>query len=397
VKSTLNMIVLALFVGLLLPVASAQQVQSMKLLTPQVGWAQSGQHLYWTTDDGAHWKDIAPSKSPKESIGGVFFLDSSNGWVLLSYPDEKDEQQYRMAITHDAGATWSTTPMKLPWNAQNFAGGAEIFFLDTLRGWMNVKLSHGLIPAGARLLVTQDGGKTWTAPNGEPGWAGRSMCFFNQTDGVLAGGGTEGTELWVTHDGSRNWQRSELKAPKGTAPPDATFPTYGSPVCEDSKRGFLPVTFSGSEEGSAFVLFATSDSGRTWKADRVLPNMPDTSPGEITPSAVADSILMVATWSGGEANLASVAPSGAMSHIKLSGALKAVSSLSFADHLHGWAATLHGMYSTSDGGATWTDITPPTGHATAPLPTLPKGKPAGAAPGLRFPDSPMGAGPPLRT
>ena len=117
-KSTVNTI-LVFVLGLWLSnsAASAQQIQSMKLLTAQTGWAQSESHLYWTSDGGAHWKDIAPSMSSnlKEFIGGIFFLDTSTGWVLLSYANDNGEQQFRLASTSDAGATWSSSPIKLPW------------------------------------------------------------------------------------------------------------------------------------------------------------------------------------------------------------------------------------------------------------------------------------------
>jgi len=74
VKSVFN-IFLALFLGLLLfdGTAFAQQIQSMKLLTPQVGWAQSGQHLYWTTDGGSHWKDITPIPHGKRTSRTLSF------------------------------------------------------------------------------------------------------------------------------------------------------------------------------------------------------------------------------------------------------------------------------------------------------------------------------------
>ena len=282
-KSTVNTI-LVFVLGLWLSnsAASAQQIQSMKLLTAQTGWAQSESHLYWTSDGGAHWKDIAPSMSSnlKEFIGGIFFLDTSTGWVLLSYANDNGEQQFRLASTSDAGATWSSSPIKLPWkrHADDFDGGADVFFLDELHGWVNLQLSHGLTPPGAHLLATQDGGKSWNTTKGEPGWAGTSMCFFNETDGVLAGGGTDRTELWLTHDASKIWQRLKLKVPPDAAPAD--LPAYGEPICKDARRGFLPVTFSGGDGSpSALVLFATDDGGRSWRADRVLSNLDETSFG----------------------------------------------------------------------------------------------------------------------
>jgi hypothetical protein len=77
----------------------------MKLLTAQVGWAATVSHLYWTTDQGGHWKDASPAMSAGEGIGGVFFLDTSTGWVLLSHADKEDVQQFRIAVTSDAGAS----------------------------------------------------------------------------------------------------------------------------------------------------------------------------------------------------------------------------------------------------------------------------------------------------
>ena len=104
--------------------ASGQAVQAMKLLTPQVGWAWSGQHLYWTLDAGAQWKGISPAVSSGETLAGVFFLDTSTGWVVLSHTDDQDQVQFRVASTHDAGSTWSVSPIQLPWKryAEDFGG-----------------------------------------------------------------------------------------------------------------------------------------------------------------------------------------------------------------------------------------------------------------------------------
>lgn len=346
-------------------VASAQQVQSMKLLTPQTGWARSGQHLYWTTDDGAHWKDIAPPKSPAENIGGVFFLDESDGWVLLSYPNEKAEQQFRMAATHDSGATWSTSPMKLPWKryAEDFAGGAEVFFLDKAHGWVDLDLYSGSSSAPARLLATQDGGATWEATPDDPSRAG-SLCFFSEKDGVLAGGLGQG-ELYVTHDGSKSWQELSLKAPPEAAPAD--FPTYGEPVCGNGKDGFLAVTYTPTEYYETFtsvlVLFATSDGGRTWRQDRMQSGLEERSAGEGVAAATAGSELIIAPRATGAKTLDLMTiPSRGRSSTTaapITGpGTVLVSQLSFVSESIGWASTLNGLFSTTDGGITWKNISP---------------------------------------
>jgi hypothetical protein len=35
----------------------AGRIESMKLLTAEAGWAATRTNLFWTTDDGQHWKD----------------------------------------------------------------------------------------------------------------------------------------------------------------------------------------------------------------------------------------------------------------------------------------------------------------------------------------------------
>lgn len=347
----------AFFIGVPL---MAQQIQAMKLLTTRVGWAEVGDHLYWTTTEGKHWGEITPRKSAGEDVGGVFFLDTSHGWVLLAHEDAYGEQQFRVASTEDAGATWRSSEVDLPWKRypQDLDAGGEVFFLDPSRGWLSLYTTHGLLPAGAHLLATEDGGKTWHPAKAEPGWAGRSFCFFNPADGVLAGGGTEGTELWFTHDGAKSWQKLVLKVPTGSSPRDADFPTYGDPVCADAKNGFLPVTFAGSEDGSVFVLFATKDGGRNWKSDRVVPNLPGVSPGERFASTVAESTLLLVK-SRTKADLAVISRSGqASTLVRESKRFNIVFALSFADPSHGWASTGRGLMATADGGATWNEITP---------------------------------------
>src|SRR5690349_6109620 len=72
--------------------ASAQQGAGgkyMHVIAPGVGWVLMPGRLYWTTDGGGQWSDITPkSPCPSEAIVAVFFLDTSNGWVLLSGWDE---------------------------------------------------------------------------------------------------------------------------------------------------------------------------------------------------------------------------------------------------------------------------------------------------------------------
>jgi hypothetical protein len=95
--------------------ANAMQgaLQSMKTLTPQVGWAASQNRLFWTVDGGANWTDITPTADSTKTIASVFFLDAWTGWVLFA--DDREEPQAVFELTstssagesaHSPGATW---------------------------------------------------------------------------------------------------------------------------------------------------------------------------------------------------------------------------------------------------------------------------------------------------
>jgi hypothetical protein len=359
--------VLFFFCSLTVAAAATEtnNLQSMKLLTSQVGWVANERHLFWTTTAGESWKEITPKMSSTQIVGGVFFLNTSNGWVLLSYSDQKDEQQFEIASTTNAGETWSTSPIILPWDryAEDFSGGGTIYFVDYLHGWANLDiLSASLSPA--RLLYTEDGGKTWNATLDDPGRAG-SFCFFGKSDGILAGG-PQSTELWITHDASTIWRQSTLMAPQAAY---AGFPTYGHPVCQDSKHGFLPVTYTPTmypnheSFSTILVLFETNDAGRNWKVDRILPSLPNISHGYSVTSSLADSIFFAIAKSGISEALFTVNSQGVTTKIPAPN-LESALILDFVDAFHGWALTSTGVLSTTDGGVTWQHLSVPN---NAPL------------------------------
>jgi hypothetical protein len=176
VKSTLNIVVLALFLGLFLSVASAQQVQSMKLLTAQIGWAQRGPHLYWTTDDGAHWKDIGPAKSSQTSIASVFFLDTSTGWALLAHEDDNGVMQFDVAATTDSGADWVINRIRAPnRRPTDLMDRGWINFAGPLRGWVLLRGNSARFKWGV-MLSTEDGGRSWGPARPTTDWG--SLRFF---------------------------------------------------------------------------------------------------------------------------------------------------------------------------------------------------------------------------
>ena len=354
-------ITLVLFSALFFSAASPARA-GMKLLTPEVGWLSGGKGILWTTDAGTSWKDITPPLGPRARIASVFFLDTFNGWALISYQGEDGTYSHSdLASTSTAGANWSIMPVTIPEPSPRSAplsGRGHIYFLDARHGWMNLGLLSSSNFRWGILLATQDGGRTWAQVPEGPGVSGQ-VRFVTAKDGWLFGGPTG--KLYATHDGGRSWQEVSLQPPAQVG--GAIYPTYDLPVFHDRRHGFLPVNYSGPADApSKLAVYSADDGGRTWRLVRVLAVSRRMSGGQRVPVAIADSVLIVHTGSGLEGTsvtIAAVPLTGeASSSVVVS---PPIVSLTFADRMHGWVSTQRGLLSTVDGGVSWKNISPGRG------------------------------------
>jgi photosystem II stability/assembly factor-like uncharacterized protein len=346
----------------------ALPVRDFKLLSPNTGWVSTGNRLLFTTDNGAHWKDIsppvpAPSDPRDNKFSGVFFLDANTGWVV-SAVDTNDTTPYGtdvgsdalLSSTTDGGATWTT--MKLPRadTVRESGGGGSIAFSDRLHGWFDLGLTGNTAVQPAALFKTSDGGRTWQHVKGDPG-VGVEIVALTEEDVWFAGG--PDYKLYVTHDGANTVQEVPLSVPDGIPADD--YPTYGLPVFTSGLNGYEEVMYTGGNgDKSAAVLFATGDGGRTWKPDRILSNLAESSAGSSVESAVAGSTWIVPFAASGQPpTLLKLHPNDrteAPAH-KSGGDFRRCS-LSFLTPDEGWFNCSGRLSSTADGGATLTEITP---------------------------------------
>jgi len=140
------------------------------------GWAVGEESWLLRTEDGGKaW--IA-----HESVGGsrkVLFFDSLVGYLLaLTFAD--------LLKTTDGGQSWF---LARSGGGSDF--GDDLFFVDSLRGWM--VLDGGVVR-------TRDGGATWEGFIDGPGL---SRVFF-LNDGVT-GWGLRSFEFWHTRNGGETW------------------------------------------------------------------------------------------------------------------------------------------------------------------------------------------------
>jgi photosystem II stability/assembly factor-like uncharacterized protein len=367
-------------VAIFLPsLARAQATaNNMKLLTENTGWALMNGHLYWTTDFGQDWRDITPpaAASPRgsEQIADVFFLDISNGWALLRVPasgGEYGDWRFDIASTSNAGIAWSVVPVAIPnWNprAYSLGGSGTIDFVDTMHGWLDLSIQSSPATNWGALFVTSDGGQTWEwAPTTRtaPGVFG-SLRFVSPAFGWLAGGPGD-TELYVTRDGCRSWQKVSPPAPPQAGPdPLARF---NAPAFQDSLRGLLPVSYAPSRGWAPpkLVVFTTADGGRTWSPTIVLTG--DQADNWVPVTTVGSAVVVPVAPTYGRVRVLPVAgDSSVPPTVETSKA--GVVGLSFVDSERGWVLHFGGpLCATGDGGATCKDITPKA-PATEPHPII---------------------------
>jgi len=374
---------LSLFLSLLLTLClfhdtqaqQAGQIESMKLLTADTGWAATRNKLFWTADGGASWKDITPKLNHKhQTVSSVFFLDVSAGWALLSCADDRDiaadNSCFALASTADAGETWSVAQEKTVHafskerleDGYGFSGRSWLDFVDSQRGWEILDIAtNSANPSAGEMLRTVDGGKTWTATKDTP--TSDHFIFVTPTDGWIAGGKDQ--ELFVTHDAGDSWQKVRLPATADTQPNLGESLT--SPAFNSEKEGFLSVHYSvGTVTGpylTTLVLFGTTDGGKTWKLDRSLPRLP----GAFV-SATAGSFWVAVRseprkTQKTELQLYTEGRDGKIAkNIAFVSSAGAAMQLSFLSQDQGWLDMSDKLLATKDSGSTWTDITPGSTH-----------------------------------
>jgi photosystem II stability/assembly factor-like uncharacterized protein len=327
------------FLSITLGAQIIQPIRSFQLVTTTSGWSSTEDAVYWTTDLGSSWTNITPSMAPPDQlfsepkIKDVFFLDATHGWVLLSHwAEHAAAPQLSVAFTQDGGGTWTVTPVTISnFNPEALSGDGNFSFVDPQRGWMNLGLNSSSNFNSGLLFETVDGGKSWTRLKNAPYIAGK-IAFKTSDDGWIAGG-PGNRELWATHDGGKTWQKPSLIPPEGLN--GVIYTTDDAPTFLDGFT-FLKVTYEGPDEASsAVVVFTSSDSGKTWKAQSI------NRWGGRLPTAVTKT-------SAGDVSATRVEA------IEGSRVLE----IKYLDNMIGWASTLHGLVATKDGGATWTNISP---------------------------------------
>ena len=153
-----------------------------------------------------------------------------------------------------------------------------------------------LYAGGNRVLKTTDRGTTWTAVSPElgdtagtdravvPTGALTMLTESTISPGMLAGG-TEGGRVWLTTNDGTDWRRIDAGLPRRWV---------SRVVLSHRDAGTVYVSFTGfREDDTRSYLFASSDTGRTWRS--IVANLPNESINVVKEDPTDADILFVGT------------------------------------------------------------------------------------------------------
>lgn len=303
---------------------------------------------------------VSPASSPRRGIAWwiaivvvvVAIVAAAAVYLVSRNPGSAtvDGQSAAAGQPVSNGAGWVTQ-----WSATDF-NLLDVSFADAQRGWAVGGSTNGDTSVGV-ILATDDGGATWTLQDAGGGFGTLSAVWAIDERTCFAVGADWIDSDWYsyilsTHDGGASW-----------AVEDAEHLLYDV-TFEDASHGWCTGEYVSAAGQPSALILATEDGGRTWdqhlhagvggarEASFVSGDLgwitTDTPRGEPDPSTVR----VYRTRDGG-ASLEKL--------FEINGVF---SDICFVDDLHGWLAgaeipgvgppTAIGVWSSDDGGETWT-------------------------------------------
>jgi len=268
--------------------------------------------LYQTEDGTATWEAFAvPVAAPE--IWSMKFHDHDNGWLFGPMIYE----------TSDGGRSWRAVK-QVGWDQGRFD------FVSADLGWAVAEDNPGTGTTERAVVHTEDGGRTWdeikprliggVAPSPTPTPEGGEVFYVDAMDLMTPLEGwalVDGRLLW-TEDGGESWSDITPPVSPDVFLADATF--------SDTSHGWAVAV--GIEDGYATGVvraYQTSNGGQTWKESP----LPAIDPDDV-------GTLYVESVDSQNAWLVNHIPSGS-----------------------NWS--YGALFRTTDGGASWTELEPPSG------------------------------------
>ena len=347
-----------------LPVVTNPIIYTISFFTPDRGWAvtQDGNEVLVTVDGGQTWLNATPAAlSPLPagvtSLGLTpFFLDADTAWMT---PGSFGSGSGTLYHTTDGGQTWTATPTPFD--------NAQYTFVDPNGGYALVSLG---VAAGSQYVAiyqTTDGGVNWTQVfshvPGEtaslPGGGHKAgLTLLDMSHGWIGGDipMTDYFYLYATSDGGVSWSlETDIALPAGFS---NTFEEAQQPFFVSGTVGYLPVRMLTEASESYLLIYRSDDSGQTWIYQGLVQNGQDVDFDSPSSGWIASDMGLYHSTDGG-VTWSAMSPAGIP-------ATDSILKVDFVDGQYGWVLStpdpstmspLH-LYRTVDGGASWTQLMP---------------------------------------
>jgi hypothetical protein len=320
---------------------------AIQMVGARVGWAV-GSHAIFATTDGTHW---TKQHASTEEFVGVDFVSPTTGWAV---------GVRSLLGTTDGGRTWrqlgqAPRPIR------------SVHFVNASTGWgisggTDPGTTHGwLVPRdGAALVVTHDGGMTWTTLDGPDN--PQTACFSDPAQGWI--GTKDGVYLYKNIDQGQTWSKVLQR-------PETPIPELGTTLVQCAAPRGLWVLFVGGGAAagrSPYIAYATVD-GSSWRAvlkepmtmsQPGVPPGPDSYPPSFSVVAPTDAVFIGDGPATGVAQCVIASNGGAI--LRRTGRIENAAetfAAAFVSVTAGWVLTRKagGDYvidATTDGGYQWT-------------------------------------------
>ena len=137
----------------------ATNLQHAQFLDPNTGWVASKESLFKTTNGGKTWQQLNVNIPAESSITSFFFTSKETGWLAVVSKIEEEGFSSRLLVTNDGGNTWT--------ERQSFPNEVEVNvvrFQDAKTGFVagSKTVKRGTLILEIFLTRTTDGGASWT-------------------------------------------------------------------------------------------------------------------------------------------------------------------------------------------------------------------------------------------
>ncbi|MDT2047678.1 hypothetical protein [Priestia flexa] len=295
--------------------------------------------LFYTSTGGQAWKEVTPTSAP---ILTAFAFTSTTAYAI----SEKRNSPSSLIVwgTMNRGRNWSSAVIVLPLKAQEHIQKVVIEFHNEAHGSLCIMTSEQ-----KHLYKTFDRGLTWNKVssfliNGMV----TGLTFVNDQVGFLTVKGNKlYRSLYQTNDFGKTWSPAHFVSVAALLYPLTTDATAYKPLYVDGNI-FVPFKVTGPVLHSLFYYYS-NNFGKTW---RMTPAVPYRGGAFSFPTSKS---CLIANGSSG-ALYEQQSPLYVGKIYAQNEALKNMHCLHFVDRSTGFGCAKEKLYTTKDGGKTWSSL-----------------------------------------